>query len=63
LLALIELEPDLTLDEVVSVMRELKISGSRMAIWRFFQRHEITPPTGSTRCCVAGPRTSVTELV
>jgi transposase len=42
LLALIELEPDLTLDEVVSVMRELKIPGSRTSVWRFFQRHKIT---------------------
>jgi transposase len=42
LLALIELEPDLTLDEVVGVMRELKIPGSRTAVWRFFQRHKIT---------------------
>jgi transposase len=42
LLALIELEPDLTLDEVVGVMRELKIHGSRTAVWRFFQRHKIT---------------------
>src|ERR1700760_3132125 len=42
LLALIELEPDLTLDEVVGVMRELEIPGSRTAVWRFFQRHKIT---------------------
>jgi transposase len=42
LLALIELEPHLTLDEVVGVMRELKIPGSRTAVWRFFQRHKIT---------------------
>jgi transposase len=42
LLALIELEADLTLDEVVGVMRELKIPGSRTAVWRFFQRHKIT---------------------
>jgi hypothetical protein len=42
LLALIELEPDLTLDEVAGVMRELKIPGSRTAVWRFFQRHKIT---------------------
>ena len=42
LLALIEVEPDLTLDEVVGVMRELKIPGSRTAVWRFFQRHKIT---------------------
>src|ERR1700753_1196620 len=42
LLALIELEPDLTLDEIVYAMREHKIPGSRTAVWRFFQRHKIT---------------------
>ena len=47
-LALIELEPDLTLDEVVSVMRNLKIPGSRTAVWRFFQRHKITVNAHST---------------
>jgi transposase len=49
LLALIELEPDLTLDEVVSVMRELKIPGSRTSVWRFFQRHKITFKKKPTR--------------
>jgi len=42
LLALIEAEPDLTLDEVVCAMRKQKIRGSRTAVWRFFQRHKIT---------------------
>jgi transposase len=42
LLALIAVEPDLTLDEVVCAMRKLKIPGSRTAVWRFFQRHKIT---------------------
>src|SRR5580700_9863501 len=42
LLALIEVEPDLTLDEVICAMRENKIPGSRTAVWRFFQRHKIT---------------------
>jgi transposase len=42
LLALIEVEPDLTLDEVICAMRENKIPGSRTAVWRFFQRHRIT---------------------
>jgi transposase len=42
LLALIELEPDLTLDEVVDAMRKLKVPGSRTAVWRFFRRHKIT---------------------
>ena len=42
LLGLIEEQPDLTLDEVVSVMRKHRISGSRTAVWRLFQRHNIT---------------------
>ena len=42
LLALIEVEPDLTLDEVVCAMHKCRIAGSRTAVWRFFQRHEIT---------------------
>lgn len=42
LLALIEERPDLTLDEVVCAMRKHKISGSRTAVWRFFQRYKIT---------------------
>ena len=42
LLALIAVEPDLTLDEVVCAMGKLKIPGSRTAVWRFFQRHKIT---------------------
>jgi len=42
LLALIDEQPDLTLDEVVAVMRRSKIPGSRTAVWRFFQRHQIT---------------------
>lgn len=42
LLGLIEERPDLTLDEVVLAMRKHKVSGSRTAVWRFFQRHKIT---------------------
>jgi len=42
LLALIDEQPDLTLDEVVSAMRRHKVPGSRTAVWRFFQRHKIT---------------------
>jgi transposase len=42
LLALIEEQPDLTLDEVVCAMRKHKVPGSRTAVWRFFQRHKIT---------------------
>ena len=42
LLALIEEQADLTLDEVVCAMRKHRIAGSRTAVWRFFQRHKIT---------------------
>ena len=41
LLGLIEKQSDLTLDEVVLVMRKHKIPGSRTAVWRLFQRHKI----------------------
>jgi transposase len=42
LLGLIDAQPDLTLDEVVSAMRKRRIAGSRTAVWRFFQRHKIS---------------------
>ena len=52
LLALIEEQADLTLDEVVYAMRKHRIAGSRTAVWRFFQRHKITfkkkPARGGT---------------
>jgi transposase len=41
LLALIAKQPDLTLDEIVEVMRKQRIAGSRSAVWRFFNRHKI----------------------
>jgi transposase len=49
LLALIDGQPDLTLDEVVCTMRRHKIPGSRTAVWRFFQRHKITFKKSSAR--------------
>ena len=60
LLGLIEEQPDLTLDDVVSAMRKHRIPGSRTAVWRFFQRHKITfkkkPARGGAgaRGCGAG---------
>lgn len=42
LLALIDEQPDLTLDEVIAAMRRHKVPGSRTAVWRFFQRHKLT---------------------
>ena len=52
LLALIEQQPDLTLDEVICAVRKHKVAGSRTAVWRFFRRHKITfkksPARGGT---------------
>jgi len=42
LLGLIAERPDLTLDEIVVAMRKRRIAGSRSAVWRFFQRHNIS---------------------
>ena len=36
LLGLIAEQADLTLDEIVAVMRKRRIAGSRSAVWRFF---------------------------
>ena len=53
LLALIDGQPDLTLDEVVAALHKHKIASSRTAVWRFFQRHKITfkkkPARGGAR--------------
>ena len=42
LLALIAEQADMTLDEIVAVMRKRKIAGSRTAVWRFFARRNIS---------------------
>lgn len=42
LLALIDEQPDRTLDEIVVVMKKRRIPGSRSAVWRFLDRHGIT---------------------
>src|SRR6516162_4874837 len=42
ILALIGEQRDLTLDELVSVLRKRRISASRSALLRFFARHGIT---------------------
>src|SRR5436305_12317166 len=43
LLALVAEQPDLTLDEIVAAMRKQRIPGkSRTAVWRFFERHNVT---------------------
>ena len=42
LLRLIVEQPDLTLDEIVAAMRKKRIPGSRSAVWRFFERRNIS---------------------
>src|SRR3974390_2226158 len=42
LLGLIVEQPDLTLDEVVVAMSKAGIVGSRTAVWRFYERHDIS---------------------
>ena len=42
LLTLIVKQPDLTLDEIVAAMAKRGISGSRSAVWRFFERRSIS---------------------
>ena len=41
-LALIAEQPDLTLVEIVAVMRKRRIPTSRSALWRFLDRHDVT---------------------
>jgi len=48
-LELIAARPDLTLDEIVAAMHRHGIAGSRSAVWRFFERHQITVKKKSVR--------------
>jgi transposase len=65
LLTLIEEQPDLTLDEVVSAMHKHGIAGSRTAVWSFFKRHNISfkkkPPRRGAGSRGRGPGTSMLE--
>jgi transposase len=49
LLALIEQQPDLTLDEVVAALHAANLSGSRSAVARFYVRHGISFKKKSAR--------------
>jgi transposase len=65
LLALIAERPDLTLDEAVAARRKRRMSGSRSAVWRLFDRHGISfkkKPAGSAaRACRRGAHTSALD--
>jgi transposase len=49
LLGLISEQPDMTLDEIVGTMSRAGIEGSRTALWRFYERHDITFKKNSVR--------------
>ena len=42
LLGLVTERPDITLEEIVTAMRKKRILGSRTAVWRFFDRRNIS---------------------
>ena len=42
MLVVIEAQPDLTLDEIVAVMRKQTVPGSRTALFRFLERRAVT---------------------
>jgi len=42
LLGLTVEQPDMTLDEIVAAMWKAGIEGSRTAVWRFYERHDIS---------------------
>jgi transposase len=49
LLGLVAEQPDLTLDEIVTAMAKARIASSRTAVWRFYERHDITFKKNSVR--------------
>jgi transposase len=65
LLGLIAAKPDLTLDEIVAAMGKRKIAGSRSAVWRFFDRRNISFKKNSVRGGAEtrgrGPRTGALD--
>lgn len=56
LLALIEEQPDLTLDEVHALADRKGIATSRSALWRFFDRHGISFKKKPARQRTGSPR-------
>lgn len=42
ILALVDERPDATLNEILAALRKRRIRSSRSALWRFFDRHNIT---------------------
>lgn len=62
IMALVDTQPDLTLEETVAELRRLRIRTSKSAVSRFFQRHGITfkkkeSPGSGAAAGGRGPRT------
>jgi transposase len=61
LLGLTVEQPDMTLDEIVAAMSKAGIEGSRTALWRFYERHDISFKKnlvrGGAKARRGGPRT------
>jgi transposase len=59
ILALVDEQPDATLKEILAALRKRRIRSSRSALWRFFDRHNITfkkkPAGGGTASRGRGP--------
>ncbi len=66
LLDLLAEKPDITLDEVVAAMKKRRIPGSRTAVWRFFNRRNISFKKNSIRLRTKAhgrrPRTSALDV-
>ena len=65
LLALIAEQPDLTLKEILAEMGKQRIRGSRTAVWRFFERHDVSfkknPVRQRAKSGRCGPRAPTLE--
>ena len=49
LLGLASEQPDMTLDEVCAVLKERELTASRVSVWRFFSRHDLSFKKNSAR--------------
>jgi transposase len=56
ILALVEEQPDLTLEETVAQLSKRRIRTSRSSLWRFLDRHNITLKKKPASCRTAASR-------
>jgi transposase len=67
LMGLIVEQPDLTLDEIVAAVGRKGIKGRRRAVWRFFERRNISYKKnfvrGGAKACGKRPRTPALDAI